>query len=197
MKIVLLLLATAFFVLGGDVAHADLISTAIISFFKLTGLAATLIKVGVALAVGVGASLLQKALNKQGDTSATSGVDLSVSMGDDVPMSFVVGTAPTGGKRKYIGTWGSDDKTPNAYLVDVIELENLPATGIAGLWAGDTRCTILWGEPAADGRGFPVAEFRRDGKDYLWFKFRDGSQTTVDDYLFAKFSNRSDRLRRT
>ena len=193
MKKLLLLLATAYFVLGGDVAHAELISTAIITFFKLTGLAATLIKVGVALAVGVGASLLQKALNKQGDTSATSGVDLSVSMGDDVPMSFVVGTAPTGGKRKYIGTWGSDDKTPNAYLVDVIELENLPATGIAGLWAGDTRCTILWGEPAADGRGFPVAEFRRDGKDYLWFKFRDGSQTTVDDYLFAKFSNHPER----
>lgn len=187
MKILLLLLATACFVLGGDVAHADPISAAIVGFFKLTGLAAAFVKIGVALAVGLGSSLLQKALAKKGDTSGPSGVDLSVSMGDDVPMSFVAGTAPTGGKRKFIGTWGSDDKTPNAYLVDVIELENLPATGIAGMWAGDTRCTILWGEPAADGRGYPVAEFRRDGKDHLWVKFHDGSQTAVDGYLFAKF----------
>lgn len=193
MKILLLLLATACFVLGGDVAYADPISTAIVGFFKLTGFAATLVKVGVALAVAAGSSLLQKALNKQGDTSGPSGVDLSVSMGDDVPMSFTVGMAPTGGKRKYIGTWGSDGKTPNAYLVDVIELENLPATGLSGMWAGDTRCTILWNEPAGDGRGFPVAEFRRDGKDHLWVKFRDGSQTAVDDYLFAKFSNHPER----
>ena len=192
MKFLLLLLATACFVLGGEPARADPIS-AITAISGWLASASAAVKLIIGIAVTVGQSLLQKALAKKNDSSASRGVDLSVSMGDDVPISFTIGAGVTGGKRKFIGTWGSDGKTPNAHLVDVIELENLPSTGVSGFWAGDTRCTILWNEPHSDGRGFPVSEFRKDGKDHLWFKFRDGSQTAVDDYLFAKFANHPER----
>ncbi|WP_320188908.1 phage tail protein (plasmid) [Agrobacterium rosae] len=194
MKFLLLLLATAFFVMGSDQAHAAPVVAAIGAIASAIAKLGVIGKLLIGVALSVGQSLLSKALAKKNkETTQPTGVDLSVSMGDDVPLSFTVGTAATGGKRKYIGTWGSDGNTPNAYLVDVIELENLPSSGLAGLWAGDTKCTILWNQPHPNGLGFPVDEYRRGGADYLWVKFADGSQTVADAYLREKFGNNVDR----
>lgn len=192
MKFLLLLLAAAWFVLGGEPAHAGpLVAaiSAISSFVSGLGLVGKLI---IGLAINIGASLLQKALAKD-ESSTTSGVDLEVKMGDDVPVAFTVGTYVTGGRRKYIGTWGSDGDTPNAYLVDVVEIGNIPCSGLNGFWAGEDKVTILWDEPHADGRGYPVEEYRKSGKDYLWIKFYDGTNTEADTYLLNKFGSHSER----
>lgn len=191
MKFLLLLLVTAWLVLGGDVAHADPISA-------ITAISTAIAKIGVigklllTVAFNIGASLLTKALTKTSGQAAT-GVDLSISMGDDVPMSFTVGTYATGGKRKYIGTWGSAGSTPNAFVTDVIEIGNIPCTGLVGFWVGDDKATVLWGEPHADGRGYPVQEYRVGGVDYLWVKFYDGAQTVADAFLLSKFGGDADR----
>lgn len=34
--------------------------------------------------------------------------------------------------------------------------------------------------------GYPVLEYRKDGKDHLWVKFYDGTQTTADAFLTSK-----------
>jgi hypothetical protein len=37
--------------------------------------------------------------------------------------------------------------------------------------------------------GLPVVEYRKDGQDYLWIKYYDGSQTTADDHLVSTVSS--------
>ncbi|WP_065091646.1 phage tail protein [Rhizobium leucaenae] len=193
MKLLLLLINVVCFWLAADPAHAEPISTAIAAISTFIGSIGVIGKLVLSVAINVGISLIEKATAKKSDTSTPSGVKLEISMGDDQPMSFVLGNYATAGRRKYIGTWGDDGKTPNAYLTDVIELGNLPASGLNGLWADDRHCTILWSEPAADGRGYPVSEYRVNGKDYLWIKFVDGTQTVADPFLRAKFGSDADR----
>ncbi|WP_435657949.1 hypothetical protein [Brucella pituitosa] len=143
-------------------------------------------------ALMVGSSLLQQYLQKKAQKkSQVSGITLELKMGDDLPLAFPIGERGVAGRRKYAGTHGKDGETPNAYAVDVIEISSLPSfagpQGIESLWIDDQLATILWNEPHADGRGFPIKEFRKDGKDNVWVSYMDGSQTTANPYLLAKF----------
>lgn len=153
------------------------------------GLVALLIKGALTAALSLASSLLQKALAKK---QRPAGVKLEVEMGDDLPVSTTIGTYATSGKRKYIGTHGAAGKTPNAFLVDVIELGNLPVSGLNGLWIDDEECEILWNEAHAD-YGAPIKNFRKNGVDFAWVRFRDGTGTTADAYLRAKFGADEDR----
>lgn len=143
-----------------------------------------LLYVGVTLA----SSLLQKALNKK-KTPAQQvvGVEVDIKTGDDTAFSFPIGYTATAGKRKYAGSWGTVQKTPNAFFVDVVQFSDMPCA-FSALWVDGRKCTVLFGEPHADGRGYPVQEFRQDGVDYMWAKFYDGSQTAADPYLLEKFA---------
>lgn len=40
-----------------------------------------------------------------------------------------------------------------------------------------------------DEKGAPVLEYRKDGKDHVWIKFYDGTQTTSDSFLTGKVSS--------
>ena len=173
------------------VASAGVVAAAfsfIGSIFASGGIVGGLLKGLLYVGLSVGASLLQKALQKKPKQEAI-GTDVQVRMGDDVPASFPMGKSATGGRRKYIGTWGNVDDTPNAFLVDVIEYSSLPTVGNPTFWASEQKLTLLMSEPHPDGRGYPVSEFRRDDEDYMWVKWYNGNQTAVDPYLFAKFSS--------
>lgn len=175
--------------LSASIAYAGFLApifTFVGSVFAAGGLAGTILKGVLYVALSVGASLLQKALMKKPKTGAI-GTSLSVDMGDDVPASFPVGYSATAGKRKYIGTWGKEGDTPNAFLTDVIEYSSLPSLGQPTIWVGEQKATLLLAQPHADGRGYPVLEYRRGGEDYLWVKWYDGTQTTADAFLRAKF----------
>lgn len=163
--------------------------------------AGLIIKLGVMLAINVGVGLLEqyrarKAAKKASDNQPR-GVTLQVQVGDTLPRSYILGTRATAGSRKYVGAWGEEDKTPNAYLVDVRELSCLPShagpTGLQSVRMGDIYVTVQWDQPHPDGRGYPVREYRSDGRDYMWVKYLDGSQTTADPYLLAKFGGRAER----
>lgn len=156
------------------------------SIFAAGGVAGALLKGVLYVALSIGASLLQKALAKK-PSLETGGTNLEIQMGDDVPASFPVGKTALAGRRKYIGTWGSSGNTPNAYLVDVIEFSSLPTIGNPSFWASEQKLTVLFNEPHEDGRGYPVLEYRKEGKDYLWVKWYLGNQTTADPYLVSKF----------
>lgn len=194
MKIIAVFLTAAWFMLAGlSAAHAEPITIALFgAAFATTTLAGAVVSYLIGAAIAYGVSLLSQALLGEDQPTQTQGVNLTVKMGDDKPMSFIAGTSATAGKRKYIGAWGKDGKTPNAYLTDVIETGNIPAPGTPAFWVDDKKVTVLWGDAPVE-QGYPVLEYRKNGKDYLWFKYYDGNQTAPDLYLAAKFGTDPDR----
>ncbi|SER57501.1 phage tail protein [Rhizobium sp. NFR03] len=206
MKFFILLLNVAWLVLtAAEPAHAgplaalaSVISTAIAGAGAIT-------KIVLGLVFNVAVSLLQKALTKTPQQKAI-GVKLDIQIGDDIPVSTVIGYYPTAGKRNYVQTWGEFRKTPNAMISQVVELGNLPMSKTAlqdlELWIDDQKVTVLTGE-APDENGYPIKEFRddddRDGDvgsgidDYAWIKFYNGTQTTTDPFLMEKFGDLEDR----
>lgn len=162
--------------------------------------AGTFVKLAIGLAINVGLSLYQQAKARREarkNQQSTGGVKLSIQMGESNPRSYLIGTRATAGRRAYINNWGEEENTPNAYITEVVEISYLPSyagpQGVDAVWFGDTAGTILWNEPHPDGRGFPIAQYRRNGVDYLWFKYLDGSQTTADSFLLSRFAGRAER----
>ncbi len=185
------------FLLTVTPADAAPVVGAVVGFgIKLLGFAGGLLFKAV---LAVGSSLLQQYLSKKASKkSSVAGVTLELKMGDDLPMSFPVGERAVAGRRKYAGTYGQDNGTPNAFVVDVIELSCLPSRagpqGIKSIAIDDKlNCKILWNEPDQYGRGYPVEEFRKDGKDHLWIWYLDGTQTTANPYLRDKFGSHPER----
>ncbi|MGV2111878.1 phage tail protein [Agrobacterium salinitolerans] len=162
--------------------------------------AGTFVKLAIGLAINVGLSLYQQAKARREarkNQQSTGGVKLSIQMGESNPRSYLIGTRATAGRRAYINNWGEEENTPNAYITEVVEISCLPSyagpQGMDAVWFGDTAGTILWNEPHPDGRGYPIAQYRRNGVDYLWLKYLDGSQTTADSFLLSRFAGRAER----
>ncbi|SEH22521.1 carbohydrate binding domain-containing protein [Rhizobium sp. NFR12] len=190
-------LALALFLILGTSADAGPVAGAVAAIGGLisgAGAVAGLVKIGLVVAANFGMSLIQQARARRAarKNQRSAGVTLSVQVGDTVPRSYLIGTRATAGIRRYIGTWGRASKTPNAYLTDVLEISCLPShagpKGLDAVWIGDKKVTVLWDEPHEDGLGYPVGEYRKDGKDYLWIKYLDGTQTVADPFLVATFS---------
>jgi len=146
----------------------------------------------VGTALYIGGTLLSQALAPKPAAQKDPGVELSIRLGGDSPLSFMVGLGATAGHRTYAGTWGQDGETPNAFFVDVLEIANAPVDGYEGVRVDGEPGTILWDEAHPD-YGYPIAQGRKDGKDHLWVKFHDGRQTVADPYLRAKFGDHPDR----
>lgn len=105
--------------------------------------------------------------------------------GGTVPQTIVLGTYGVAGQLEYSNTWGNDGETPNAYLVDVISLSDYQITEVSALWI-DSKSVSLPGTGLAT-PGYPIPEFDAGGKHYAYYRFRDGSQSTVLTYLTDKF----------
>lgn len=243
----LILAALLFLAMGGH-ASAEPITIALFGSAFAATLGGTVVSFLFTAAAYVGASMLLDAVKPKPkpttETSTPVGIQFDIQMGEESPIGFTVGTTATAGTRKYIGTWGQDGSTPNAYLTDVIQIGDLPAPGTPGLWVNGQKCTLtttapsvaagsdpmlLFGEAAmaaaaagitifgpgfmafvadyieshsgdvASGTngetawGLPVLEFRKNGRDYLWVKYHDGTQTTADSLLMDKFGGDPDR----
>lgn len=150
----------------------------------------TQLLVGTALTVA--GTLLSQAMAPKPPEQRDPGVSLTMQIGGNSPLSFLVGTAATAGHRTYAGSWGQDGQTPNAYFVDVRELANVPVTSLSGVYVEGERGDVLWFEPHAE-FGYPISQGRRDGVDHLWVKFYDGNQTVADPYLRSRFGGHPDR----
>lgn len=194
------LTALIFLLVSALPASADPITaavTAIGAVLKAGGIAATLLKAAFAIALKAGLSLYEQAKQRRANRKKTNGVTLSVQFGDTLPRSYILGTRATAGHRFYIGYWGEAGKTPNAYISDAVVLSCLPSyngpQGLDAIWVGKRACTILWGQPHPDGRGFPLEQLRVNGVDYGWVKYLDGTQTDADPFLRAKFGGHAER----
>lgn len=155
-------------------------------------IAVPLLAAGLGLAASIGLSYAAQALAGKPQASDTTVADnfsaqLNLQMAGNVPRSFNVGYSMTAGSRAYANAWGNDGETPNAYFTDVIALEDMPGGRLLGVWIDGTKCTI--GPTAHPDFGFPVVEYNKDGKDHLWVKYYNGTQTTADTFLVTKVSS--------
>ncbi|WP_421581138.1 phage tail protein [Shinella sp. M31] len=137
-------------------------------------------------AVGIGLNLLASAWAGQPEKPSFS-IQGQLQAGGDVSRSFIVGRTATAGSLVYANTWGKAGDTPNAYFTQVIALADLPTQELVRPWVNGEKCSLLTDDPHED-FGLPVAEYRDDGKDYLWIKFYDGTQTAADDFLVGQVS---------
>jgi hypothetical protein len=151
-----------------------------------------LINILIGVALNVAASLLGSIFAKPAPkiSQAASGIRATETTGGDEPLSFIVGRYGTAGHREYSGTWGNDGDTPNAYYTLIRSVSDLPVRGLAGLFVDGEKVTI--GDTHAT-NGYPVLEYRRGSTDYLWIEFFDGTQTTADSFMLAKFGSDPDR----
>lgn len=139
-------------------------------------------------AVGIGVNLLAQAVAGKPKAPIFS-INGTIQGGGDLPRSFIVGRAMTAGSLVWANSWGKDGNTPNGYLTQVIAVSDLPVKGLVGQWVNNEKVTIDYSRTDADGRGYPVTEYRKDGKDNLWIKFYDGNQTAADSFLVNRASN--------
>lgn len=151
------------------------------------GLAAAVSAVALNAAVGIGVSLAATALSSGKGETSVAGVNGTLQAGGDIAKSFILGRRATAGSLVYANTWGSAGKTPNAYLVQVITLADLPVKSLLRLYVNGEVCTVDWASSHAGGLGHPVTEYKVGSTDYLWVKFYDGSQTVADPYLVSTF----------
>lgn len=163
---------------------------------------------GLQVVAGIGLNLLAQQIAGQPQTPAaaaavSAGVQGTLRAAGNVPRSFPLGWRVTAGSLVYVGTWGKTsvggNKTPNAFLTQVIALSDVPLRagdeGLVGLWVNGERVTIEWDnyDSADSGRGYPVTEYHTDDKDYLWVRFHDGTQTAADAFCVAQFGAHPDR----
>lgn len=141
------------------------------------------------LVVGVGAMLISgvvKGLFGSKQAQRVNGTQLSKRFGGDGPFSFPLGPAGTAGTVFYFGSWGDGAEAPNAYHVEAVSISDLPIAGWKGFWVNDQRAELGSYDATL---GYPVLDFRRGGKDHVWIKPYDGTQTAPDAYLRAKFGS--------
>jgi hypothetical protein len=166
------------------------IAAAIASVATFVGALGAIGTFALQMAAGIGVSYLAKALagkKPSGAPQGPHGVQGTLSTGGDVARSFIVGKGATAGSLVYANTWGNDGSTPNAYFTQVIALSDLPIAGLNEVWVNGQKVTL--GYTADADKGFPVTEYLKDGKDHLWVKFYDGTQTVADPFLTSKVSS--------
>lgn len=169
---------------------------AIVTAIGATGFIATATTAILQAAVGIGFSLLARAIFAPPKPETPSfGVSGKVQTGESTPRSFLVGRAATAGSVVYAGVWGQSAAVPNPNLVQVFALSDLPVQSLEEIWINGKKCTIDYSDPDVDkNRGYPITEFDQEsGEHNCWIRFYDGTQTTADAYLVANFAGDPDR----
>lgn len=156
------------------------------SLFGAGTFLATLTAGALQTAAGIGLSMIAKAISGQSEGSKF-GVQVRLQGGDDVPRSILLGYASTAGSLVYANSWGNPDSLPNAYFTQVIALADYPIRALVGVDVNGIPGTL--GTEAEGNLGFPVLEYRKDGRDHVWVKFYDGNQTAADPFLVSRVSS--------
>lgn len=145
------------------------------------------VAIGLQVAVGVGVSMLAQQLTGGGKKNPGFGVQGQLQGGGDVSRSILFGYSATAGSLVYAQEWGELDGTPNAYTTRVIALADMPIKALAEVWVDAEKVTL--DATAHPSYGKPALEYRKDGDDFLWVKFYDGTQTVADSFLTGTVSN--------
>ena len=161
---------------------ASLAAKTLFTVFGYTVTAKTVVMLAGGIVLG---SLLKpkaKSINR-----SDPGIRGKLKTGANIPVSILFGKYATAGKLEYANTWGKVDKTPNAYLTQVISLSDVPIQSLDKVFVNGADCTL--GTTAHSEFGYPVIDYEVESENYMWVKFYDGSQSTADSYLTSKVSS--------
>lgn len=139
------------------------------------------------LLASVALSALQVALAPK---PKSSGITTDVTQtGGTNPMSFILGRYATAGSHVCPPmSHGTSGKTPNAYLTYVINLGDVAGQTLSRVIIDGNYVTL--GSPAHADYGLPVTGIYTD---YAWVKYYDGTQTSADAGLLAKYASYPER----
>jgi hypothetical protein len=135
------------------------------------------------LLTSVALSALKAALMRQPDQPPRGLRTAQTMTGGITAASFILGSYATEGQLTAPPmTHGNAGKTPNAYLTYVIDTGDIPKQTLEGLIL-DGEAVEIGDTPHAD-YGLPIlGRFT----NYAWVRFHDGTQTTADPMLLAKY----------
>ncbi|SFV33141.1 Putative phage tail protein [Devosia crocina] len=142
---------------------------------------------GLQIAAGLAVSLIAKAIQGQPEPPKF-GVQGKLQAGDNVPRSINFGFNCTAGSLVWHGTFGQG----GTMSARVIAIGDLPIRELLYPIVEGIDCTLLKSEAHGE-YGWPVEQYRKDGRDHLWVRFYDGTQTTADPHLVAAFSGNAER----
>lgn len=205
-----LLLLTTALVAAAAPAHAGpVVAAAAWVGGVMSGSAGLVAAIAMRTAVGLGMSAISQAWSKSKAQGPVTRVSFEAQMGDDLPLSFVVGEYATAGKRKYLESWGRNTR----FITEVIEVSALPQ-GFMAMWVDDEpgrlvagrRGYVSAGASAGDlseiseGASVPVGaldvgqplENRASPSARIWVKWVDGTQTAADPFLTWAFGSHPD-----
>ncbi|QRZ12676.1 hypothetical protein JWJ88_08640 [Paracoccus methylovorus] len=204
------IIAAALALVAGP-AHAGPVAAAVAWVGKVLA-ANTLMGIAARMVVSAGLSLLSQALMKK-PSQPGSDVQFDIKLGDEHPLTFVVGDYVTAGKRKYLGSWGTNTR----FITEVIEVSALPQ-GLSGLWVDDEPGVFVTGRrgyvpasasPSNIGNitegatvpggaldlGTPLDNYRDNAdstEPRIWVKWINGTQTAADPLLTWAFGGDPD-----
>ncbi|MEX2480190.1 MAG: phage tail protein [Gammaproteobacteria bacterium] len=167
-------------------AQADPISAAIVGFIGLTGTAAAVGTAAITAALSIGASYLANKLLAPKQQKPAGGVELDIRIDADVPQSLIVGRAVTAGSLFY----GESHGDKNQHFVDGIAIADHPCEGLVKVFVdGQDESWVAGGAF----RGNELTSYARDGREYLHFVFKDGSQTSADSFAVTHLASHPQR----
>ena len=136
------------------------------------------------LAASVALSALSRALAPRPGRAPT-GTKISMTFGESQSATRILGRYCTAGDLVYHNSHGGRGiSTPNCYYTQVIELSDWPAR-LSRVWVNGEWATL--GAVEHPSYGWPVEGYRKEGLDFLWIKFYDGTQETADPMLLEKY----------
>lgn len=190
-------LTTAFLtttaLLAPQAASADpttLVVSALVSSgvtFAGTAVGTALVKIGIGLLY----SALGSALSPNGQKAKNGGVQTqSTTYGEQTPQSFILGTYLTAGNAVCPDmSHGVNGDT--RYYTRVVDAGDVWYEGIQFAYV-DGRKMVFDGAASPDGYGNTIST-GSDWQDFVWAKFKDGTQTTADSMLLAKYGSYPNR----
>ena len=186
----LLVIVTALAVFSAGPAHAGFVPAAVAWVSSTFAVTAATAAAALNFVGGIALNAIAGALYRPKLPGAD--VSVEVKVGDNLPLSFVVGESATAGKRKYVGNWGDNTR----FITEVLEYSALPQ-GMDGIWINDERGNIR----LADGMetlggianvGYRLRNYNRDGATRIWVRWLDGMQMAADQTLINLFGNDPD-----
>ena len=151
----------------------------------------------VKLGAGVGLNYLAGALKARSSADQLAeeqrpvGTKFKLAAGGKVPRSFILGRWATAGSLVYHGTHGDSEKIPNPKYVQVSALSDLPVSDLRAVIVNGREVDYDPGGSQPDA-GQAISNFYKGDKNNFWIKFKDGTQTSGDDHLVAKFGSDPD-----
>lgn len=134
------------------------------------------------LFAGVGLSILQQRRARRGRNTAFGLQVTATTRGELESETTIIGLYATKGHLIYHNSHGPNNK----YYQTVIELGGLPGAGFSRIMVDGVYSEL--GTEAHPDYGFPLIAKRDLGVDYAWIKVYDGTQTTADPTLVAKYA---------